>query len=86
MTGIPEMRIPPLAEIKRLNEIMANVMQPCEVIGISMNGRLVSPGRGRARARNGCARNSSCPCAIFSVTVRSELADAVLRLRERIRA
>ncbi len=43
VTGIPEMLVPPLAEIKRLNEIMANVMQPCKVIGISMNGRLVSP-------------------------------------------
>ena len=45
ITGVPGMPIPPLAEIKRLNEIMANVMQPCQVIGISMNSRLVSPRR-----------------------------------------
>ena len=41
VTGIPQMAIPPLAEIKRLNEMMASVMQPCRVIGIAMNGRRV---------------------------------------------
>ncbi len=30
ITGVPDMRIPPLAEIKRLNEVMANVMRPAK--------------------------------------------------------
>jgi len=42
ITGIDHLEIPPLAEIKRLNETMASVFQPCSVIGISMNSRRVS--------------------------------------------
>lgn len=42
VTGIETMTIPPLADIKRLNEQMANVMHRCEVLGIGMNSRRVS--------------------------------------------
>ena len=31
--------IPPLADVKRLNEMMASAVNPCEVIAISMNSR-----------------------------------------------
>ncbi len=85
VTGIPEMRIPPLAEIKRLNEIMANVMQPCEVIGISMNGRLVSPAQAE-RERERVRQEFQLPVSDIFRNGPHELADAVLRLRERIRA
>ncbi len=82
VTGIPEMRIPPLAEIKRLNEIMASVMQPCEVIGISMNGRRVTPAEAQ-RERQRVREEFQLPvCDIFRDGPQ-ELADAVLRLRER---
>jgi uncharacterized NAD-dependent epimerase/dehydratase family protein len=43
VTGVESMAIPPLAEIKRINEMMAAVMCPAEVLGIGMNGRRVSP-------------------------------------------
>ncbi len=83
VTGIPEMPIPPLAEIKRLNEIMANVMQPCQVIGISMNSRLVDPEeaeRERARVR----QEFGLPvCDIFRHGP-TELADAVEQLRKSV--
>jgi uncharacterized NAD-dependent epimerase/dehydratase family protein len=39
VTGIDSAVIPPLAEIKRLNELLANVMCHCEVLGIGMNSR-----------------------------------------------
>lgn len=42
VTGIESMAIPPLGDIKRLNEQMANVMHRCEVLGIGMNSRRVS--------------------------------------------
>jgi uncharacterized NAD-dependent epimerase/dehydratase family protein len=42
VTGVEHMQIPPLAEIKRLNEIMAGVMCKSDVIGIGMNSRRVS--------------------------------------------
>jgi uncharacterized NAD-dependent epimerase/dehydratase family protein len=39
VTGIDSAIIPPLGEIKRLNELLANVMCHCEVLGIGMNSR-----------------------------------------------
>ena len=79
VTGIPEMPIPPLAEIKRLNEIMANVMQPCEVIGVSMNSRLVSSEEAE-RERERVRQEFGLPvCDIFRHGS-SELADAVEKL------
>ena len=42
VTGIEAMTIPPLTDIKRLNEQMASVMHRCEVLGIGMNSRRVS--------------------------------------------
>ncbi len=43
VTGVESMTIPPLAEIKRLNEMLANVMCHSEVIGIGVNSRRVTP-------------------------------------------
>ena len=42
VTGVESVRIPPLAEIKRIYEVMANVHQPCKIIGIGMNSRRLS--------------------------------------------
>jgi uncharacterized NAD-dependent epimerase/dehydratase family protein len=41
VTGVESVKIPPLAEIKRLFEVMANIHQKCEVIGIAINSRRV---------------------------------------------
>ncbi|MBM4091989.1 MAG: DUF1611 domain-containing protein [Planctomycetes bacterium] len=84
VTGIPHMRIPPLAEIKRLNEIMANVMQPCEVIGISMNSRLVSESEARAERQRVRDEFKLPVCDVFRDGPQ-ELTDAVLELAERRR-
>jgi uncharacterized NAD-dependent epimerase/dehydratase family protein len=35
--------LPPLAEVIRLNEIMASAMHPCRVIGVAMNSRRSTP-------------------------------------------
>jgi uncharacterized NAD-dependent epimerase/dehydratase family protein len=42
VTGVESMKIPPLAEIKRINEVMSNIHQPCKVIGIGINSRRLS--------------------------------------------
>lgn len=42
VTGVESVKIPPLAEIKRINEVMSNIHQPCKVIGIGINGRRLS--------------------------------------------
>jgi uncharacterized NAD-dependent epimerase/dehydratase family protein len=85
VTGVPDMPIPPLAEIKRLNEIMANVMQPCKVIGISMNSRLVTPDAAEAERQRVRAEFQVPVCDVFRHGPQ-ELADAVLKLREEIPA
>jgi uncharacterized NAD-dependent epimerase/dehydratase family protein len=44
VTGVEQVRIPPLAEIKRMNEMLAsaNVDYRCRVLGIAMNSRRLS--------------------------------------------
>ncbi|MCU0962879.1 MAG: DUF1611 domain-containing protein [Pirellulaceae bacterium] len=83
VTGVPEMRIPPLGDIKRLNEVMANVMQPCAVIGIAMNGRLVSP-EVAAAERQRRREEFQLPVCDVLRDGPGELVDAVLQLRKRI--
>jgi uncharacterized NAD-dependent epimerase/dehydratase family protein len=83
VTGIPGMRIPPLREIRRLNEIMAGVMQPCQVIGVAMNGSSISAEQAeieRVRVRD----ELGLPvCDVFRDGPQ-ELAQAVLELRDRL--
>lgn len=43
VTGVEQVKIPPLAEIKRINEIMSNATFPCLVVGFAMNSRRLSP-------------------------------------------
>lgn len=39
VTGVEHVTIPPLADIKRMNEMMSNANHRCEVIGIAVNSR-----------------------------------------------
>ena len=41
--GLNGVRIPALREIMRANETMANLLHPCQVLGISVNGSKVPP-------------------------------------------
>jgi uncharacterized NAD-dependent epimerase/dehydratase family protein len=52
--GFDNVPIAPLAEIKRIYEVMSNIHQKCEVIGIAMNSRSLTAGQAaeeRARVR-----------------------------------
>jgi uncharacterized NAD-dependent epimerase/dehydratase family protein len=52
VTGVEHIKIPPLAEIKKMFEVMSNANFRCEVIGIAMNSRRVSAEEAEAeRAR-----------------------------------
>jgi uncharacterized NAD-dependent epimerase/dehydratase family protein len=42
VTGVESVKIPPLADIKRMFEMMSNIHQPCKVIGIGINSRRIS--------------------------------------------
>ncbi len=48
ITGFDTLKIPPLGELIKLNEMMAGVFRPCPVIGIAMNSRKVSPQEAKA--------------------------------------
>jgi uncharacterized NAD-dependent epimerase/dehydratase family protein len=39
VTGVESVKIPPLAEIKKIYDVMANIHQKCEVVGIGINSR-----------------------------------------------
>jgi uncharacterized NAD-dependent epimerase/dehydratase family protein len=42
VTGVESVKIPPLADIKRMFELMSNIHQPCKVVGIGINSRRLS--------------------------------------------
>jgi uncharacterized NAD-dependent epimerase/dehydratase family protein len=52
VTGVESVTIPPLAEFKRIYEVMENIHQPCQIIGIGINSRrLDAAGAARERER-----------------------------------
>ena len=52
VTGVESVEIPPLKEIMRIYDVMANVHQPCKIIGIGITSRRLSTDEAaRERAR-----------------------------------
>ncbi len=82
VTGLDHLTIPPLAEIKKLNETMSNIWQPCEVIGISMNSRLISAEAAEQERRRVQHEFDLPVCDVFRDGP-ARLADAVLQLKAR---
>jgi uncharacterized NAD-dependent epimerase/dehydratase family protein len=82
VTGVEHVKIPPLAEIKRLNEIMASLMFPCPVIGIAMNSRRVSPEAAEAERRRVREEFGLPVCDIFRHGP-DDLGEAVLTYKKR---
>ncbi len=65
VAGLEHVPLPSLAEIKRLNEIMAGIYMPTEVIGIALNGRKVSAAEGQ-RERDKIRAEFQLPaCDVF---------------------
>ena len=81
VTGIEHLKIPPLVEIKRMNEMMASVSQPCPVIGISMNGRKVSGDEIDAERKRVKSEFGLPACDVIRHGP-DELADAVIRFHQ----
>jgi uncharacterized NAD-dependent epimerase/dehydratase family protein len=74
------MSIPALSVIKQLNEMMASIMQPCQVIGISMNGRLVSAQEAKREQKKVHSEFGIPVCDVFRDGPEM-LVDAVLELK-----
>jgi uncharacterized NAD-dependent epimerase/dehydratase family protein len=80
VTGVESVVIPPLAEIKRIYEVMSNIHQKCQVIGIGINSRKVSAAEA-ARERQRVQAEFGLPACDVLRDGPDELVDAVLRFR-----
>ncbi|MDX1947413.1 MAG: DUF1611 domain-containing protein [Pirellulaceae bacterium] len=80
VTGVESVKIPPLAEIKRINEVMSNIHQPCKVIGIGINSRRVSAAEA-AQERARIKAEFGLPACDVIRDGPDELVDAVLAFK-----
>jgi len=80
VTGVESVEIPPLAEIKRIYDVMANIHQPCQIIGIGINGRKLSA-TDAARERERVKAEFGLPaCDVFRDGP-DELVEAVIKFK-----
>ncbi len=80
VTGVESVEIPPLAQIMKVYDVMANIHQPCKIIGIGINSRRVSADQA-ARERERVKSEFGLPaCDVFRDGP-DELVDAVLRFK-----
>jgi uncharacterized NAD-dependent epimerase/dehydratase family protein len=80
VTGVESVQIPPLAEIKRICDVMSNIHQPCKVIGIGINSRKLNAADA-ARERERIKAEFRLPaCDVFRDGP-DELVEAVIAFR-----
>ncbi|MCI0361782.1 MAG: DUF1611 domain-containing protein [Planctomycetaceae bacterium] len=80
VTGVESVEIPPLAEIKRIYDVMSNIHQPCKIIGIGINSRILSAADA-ARERERVKAEFGLPaCDVFRDGP-DELVEAVIRFK-----
>lgn len=80
VTGVESVKIPPLAQIKRMFELMANIHQKCQVIGIGINSRRVSAAEAAAERARVKAEFGLPACDVLRDGP-DELVDAVIAFR-----
>jgi uncharacterized NAD-dependent epimerase/dehydratase family protein len=78
ITGVEQVKIPPLAKIRELNEVMASITQPCRVIGVAMNSRRVSAEDAEAERRRVREELNVPVCDVIRHGA-DELVEAILR-------
>jgi uncharacterized NAD-dependent epimerase/dehydratase family protein len=81
VTGVEHVKIPPLAEILRINEVMASVTRPCRVIGVAMNSRRVSAEAAEVERERVRTELGLPVCDVFRHGP-DELVDAVIRFKD----
>ena len=79
-----EIPLTPLSELIRVNELMANLMHPCRVIGLAMNSRKVTPAEAD-RERERIRAELGLPVCDVLRHGSQELVDAVLKLKKQLR-
>jgi uncharacterized NAD-dependent epimerase/dehydratase family protein len=78
VTGVEQVKIPPLSKIRELNETMGGLVQPCPVIGVAMNSRRISPQEAEVERRR-VREELNLPVCDVIRDGPGQLADAVLR-------
>jgi uncharacterized NAD-dependent epimerase/dehydratase family protein len=81
VTGVESVKIPPLAEIKRIYEVMSNVHQPCKIIGIGINSRRVSAAEAAKERERTKAEFGLPACDVFRDGP-DELVEAVIKFKQ----
>ena len=81
--GMDAFTIPSLAEIKKANELLANFIHPCKVIGIGINGSRVTP-EVAANERERIRDEFGLPVCDVYRNGADELVDAVLKLQKEL--
>ncbi|QDU25337.1 hypothetical protein ETAA8_04020 [Anatilimnocola aggregata] len=81
VTGVESVKIPPLAEIKKMFELMANIHQSCQVIGIAINSRRVDAAAAAAERARVKAEFGLPACDVLRDGP-DELVDAVIAFHE----
>jgi len=81
VTGVEHVPIPPLPEIRRLNEIMAGIYMPTQVIAVAMNSSKVSAEEAEREREKMRALMGVPVCDVVRHGV-EELVDAVIAFRD----
>src|SRR4051794_465834 len=81
VTGVESVTIPPLAEIKKVYDVMSNVHQPCKIIGIGINSRRVNAAEAAKERERTKAEFGLPACDVFRDGP-DELVEAVIRFKE----
>jgi uncharacterized NAD-dependent epimerase/dehydratase family protein len=81
--GLEAFTIPALAEIKKANELLANFIHPCKVIGIGINGSRVTPVEAEKQREQLRAEFGLPVCDVYRDGP-GELVDAVLKLQQEL--
>ena len=82
VTGVESVKIPPLAEIKKIYDVMANIHQRCECLGIAINSRKLNAAEA-ASERERIKAEFGLPACDVIRDGPDELVDAVLRFRNK---
>ncbi|MCE9526420.1 MAG: NAD-dependent epimerase/dehydratase family protein, partial [Planctomycetales bacterium] len=82
VTGVESVAIPPLAKIQNIFEVMANIHQRCEVIGIGVNSRRVNAAEA-AKERERVRAEFGLPVCDVLRDGPEELVDAVIAFKNR---